>query len=267
MVGFPGSKINLGLQVLRKRSDGYHDLRGLFIPLEFSDVLEIVRSDSFHFTYTGQQLSGDSNSNLVVRAYHLLQESFGIAPVSIHLHKVIPEGSGLGAGSADGTKTLLMLNELCDLQLEVQKLFDLALQLGSDCPFFLTNEVKKVEGRGEQIAPFRNPISGCHILVIVSKIKVSTNDAFSWITPVESVDCTSIVAATNYTIWQQQIMNDFEKAVFEKRPELKEIKQWHYENGAVYASMTGSGCAVYGIYETPPRKRLNSCFCWAGRIV
>ena len=253
MILFPNCKINLGLHVVQKRSDGYHDLQTVFYPVPFRDILEIIPSQSFSFQYTGLAIPGDASSNLCVKAYELMKQRFPeLPPVQILLHKIIPMGGGLGGGSSNGSFTLIGLNKLFNLQLSQEELLDMSLQLGSDCPFFIINEPAYATGRGEQMQTLNINLKGYYLVLILPGLHVSTAQAFSGITPKQPAkDLQPIISKAPET-WKGELVNDFEVSVFTQYPQIEKIKNWLYDQGAVYASMTGTGSTVYGIFSQKP---------------
>ncbi len=254
MIVFPNCKINLGLHILRKRNDGYHDIETVFFPVAVSDILEIVerkqRGATVHLTTSGIPVNGKPKNNLCVKAYKLLQKDFPSLPsVLIHLHKVIPSGAGLGGGSSDAAYTLLQLNQLGNLGLSQEKLIEYALQLGSDCPFFIINKPSYGTGQGEILEEFPVDLSGYKILLVNPGIHVDTGKAFSSIKPAIPDVSVKVVLKSPVTEWKDNLFNDFETVVFPKYNEIAAIKKELYTLGAVYASMSGSGSTVYGIFE------------------
>lgn len=255
MILFPNCKINLGLHILRKRSDGYHDIETLFYPFALTDAVEIIPvnnadNSSIQLTTSGNPVQGTVESNLCVKAYNLLKKDYPqLPPVSIHLHKVIPSGAGLGGGSSDAAFMLKALNEVGQLKLPKEKLAEYALQLGSDCPFFLINKPCYATGQGEQLEEYPVDLSQYNIIVVNPGIHVDTGKAFSNITPV--IPSISLKGIINQPIatWKDQLINDFENSVFETYKEIAKIKKELYSLGAIYASMSGSGSTVYGIFE------------------
>lgn len=252
MILFPPCKINLGLRVISKREDGYHELETVMFQLPFYDVLEIVKSDKFSIKTSGITIESSTENNLCVKAYHLLQQDFNLPPVHIHLHKNIPMGAGLGGGSADGTYTLLALNELFDLKLNTTQLQSYALKLGSDCPLFVIQNPQIAKGRGEILEAFEFNLSGYYIHLINLGIHVSTKDAFSNIQL--NKNKTSVLDSLKTPIenWKNLLINDFELSVFEKFPMLADLKEKFYQNGAIYVAMSGSGSTLFGIYSNKP---------------
>lgn len=250
MLCFPNCKINLGLYVTKRRDDGYHDIETVFYPVQWRYVLEIVPASEPGFHQTGLQIAGNGADNLVWKAYQLLKSTFpGKVPgLDIYLHKIIPMGAGLGGGSADGAFMLSLLNEYCGLQLTKAQLSAFALQLGSDCPFFIYNSPQFATGRGEQMSGIAVDLSACTIQLICPRVHVSTGAAFGWITPRPAPYDLRLLSALPVADWRHHITNDFEAPVFRQHPVLAHIKQQLYEQGAIYASMSGSGSSVFGIF-------------------
>lgn len=250
MVLFPNCKINLGLHITSKRTDGYHDLETVFYPVALKDALEIIPSTETSFQLSGLRIDGNFNDNLCIKAYELLKRDFPDLPsVSIYLYKAIPLGSGLGGGSADGAFMLLMLNKEFQLNVSEQQLINYALKLGSDCPFFIINKPCFATGRGENLFPVEVDLSAHKIVLVNPGVHVSTKKAFSNLKPAAPEKSTREIIAQPISTWKDELINDFEKNVFEEFPSIKEIKDNLYDSGAVYASMTGSGSTVYGIFH------------------
>jgi 4-diphosphocytidyl-2-C-methyl-D-erythritol kinase len=253
VVSFPNCKINLGLNIISKRPDGFHDLETVFYPIAINDVLEIVQqheTTGINFTATGLPIDGDTASNLCIKAYHLLKKGFPNLPaINMHLHKNIPMGAGLGGGSADGAFALKMLNEKCGLNLSEHQLIQYALQLGSDCPFFILNQPCFAEGRGEKLQPLSLDLSAYQFVIINPGIHINTGWAFSQLAPKQAAKPVKAIIAQPIDTWQKELVNDFEAPVFSAHPEIRTIKENLYTQGAVYASMSGSGSTVYGIFE------------------
>jgi 4-diphosphocytidyl-2-C-methyl-D-erythritol kinase len=249
MVAFPPGKINLGLHVLSRRSDGYHNLSTCFYPVPATDVLEIVASDQLNFEQTGISIPGDAADNLCVRAYELMAKQQGLPPVHIHLHKVIPTGAGLGGGSSDAAYTLRLLNARCSLNLADELLMEYAAQLGSDCAFFCQDKPMMGSGRGEVLSPAAVSLKGYFLVLIKPPVHVSTAEAYAGITPREPVVDLSAALNAPITRWRDLLTNDFEPSVFSRYPVIGEIKKRCYAAGAVYASMSGSGASVFAIFD------------------
>jgi 4-diphosphocytidyl-2-C-methyl-D-erythritol kinase len=255
MIVFPNSKINLGLRILRKRNDGYHDLETVFFPIPLTDVLEVARHNAYHKTYsipfgkTGIFLDGDPSDNLVIKAYKMLKKDFPKIPhVKIHLHKAVPAGAGLGGGSADAAFTLTLLNKEFNLGLSSEKLIKYSIKLGSDCPFFIINKPCFATGRGEFLEPIDLDLSGYKIIVVNPGIHINTGRAFLNIKPATPEKSIKDIIQRPIERWKDELINDFEKWVFSQYKEIVDIKDKLYVGGAVFASMSGSGSTVYGIF-------------------
>lgn len=252
MIGFPNAKINLGLNVIERRADGYHNLETVFYPVTLSDILEILPGKSFHFEASGLALEGDPENNLVVRAYRLLNTAFNLPPVNIFLHKVIPFGAGLGGGSSDAAHTLKLLNEMFELNLSNIQLNEYAVKLGADCPFFIENQPSFATGTGNILSPINIDLSEYQMVIVKPPFGVETVWAYQSITPRKPRKSISEIINQPIETWREELTNDFECTVFEKYPQIGSIKQALYDNGAVYASMSGSGSSVYGIFRKVP---------------
>ncbi len=255
MVSFPNCKINLGLRILRKRTDGYHDLETVFLPLAIHDILEVIphpdgSSASTTIQLSGQSIPGEPQTNLVVKAWQLLKNDYPHLPaVQFHLHKTLPPGAGLGAGSADAAFALQMLNERFQLAIAPDQLAAYGLQLGSDVPFFLFNKPVYATGRGEQLVPINIELSSYTVLLIHPRIHVSTAQAFAQLTPAIPATTLPSLLSQSADTWQHTVINDFEMPVFTQHPAIARIKARLYEAGAVYASMSGSGSSVFGLFR------------------
>jgi 4-diphosphocytidyl-2-C-methyl-D-erythritol kinase len=247
LIKFPNCKINLGLHITGKRDDGYHNLETVFYPVPLTDALEILPQSHFEFTTSGLAIQGDPAKNLCVKAYDLLKTDFDLPPVHMHLHKAIPMGAGLGGGSSNGAFALLIFNELFDLCLQQQQLIDYALQLGSDCPFFVVNTPCFAFGRGEMLEPFTLSLSGYQLVLANPGIHVSTAWAFSQIVPSPASAHLAEIVQQPVSQWKGQLCNDFEEPVCKSYPLVKELIDYFYAQGAHYAAMTGSGSTVFGL--------------------
>lgn len=252
MLAFPNCKINLGLSVTRRREDGYHDLETVFYPVKnLKDALELVpASGAPSLKVSGAAVAGAPEQNLVWKAYEMMRLRYpGRVPdLDIYLHKAIPMGAGLGGGSADGAFLLRMLNEYASLGLDDMVLEEMALQLGSDCPFFIRNTPQFALGRGEQMSPVAIDLSAYEIRMVHPGVHVSTGKAFGMIVPRPVRFDLRGLAALPVAEWRDAVINDFEEPVFRMHPELKELKEELYRQGAVYASMSGSGSSLYGLF-------------------
>lgn len=252
MIFFPPCKINLGLKVVNKRVDGFHNLETVMFILPIFDVLEVVKADEFSFTSSGKEIPGNPNSNLCVKAFELLKREKNIGNVYIHLYKNIPMGGGLGGGSSNGTYTLLALNSLFELNLNNDELRTYAAELGSDCPLFVENVPQYATGRGEILEPFSLDLKGYYLKIINIGIHCSTKDAFSSLNLKENHSDIKAILNQPIETWKEALHNDFEDSIFPLYPHLKELKRKLYTEGAVYASMTGSGSTLFGIYKEKP---------------
>ena len=259
-ISFPIAKINLGLNVVEKRPDGYHNLQTVFYPVPLKDALEVQVMDSaFPSDYdcdlkvTNITIEGDEQRNLVVRAYQLLKKDFPTLPrIHTHLWKGIPTQAGMGGGSSDCAYMLLLLNQQFQLGLTDEQLIQYAAQLGADCAFFILSRPCYAEGIGEKLQPIDMSLNGYHIAVVRPDIPVSTKEAFSRIHPhYPAQNCRETVMQPVET-WRDTLVNDFEESVFALHPEIGNIKQQLYNMGATYAAMTGSGSALFGLFKERP---------------
>jgi len=283
MVVFPNCKINLGLNILRKRADGYHDLETVFYPIPLKDALEVVRQpltvdslplteitehstafgerntvNGIHLTTSGLEINGNPETNLCIKAYHLLKKDFPTLPdVQMHLHKVIPMGAGLGGGSADGAYALKLLNNTFHLDLSQQQLIAYALQLGSDCPFFILNKPCFATGRGEMMEEFALDLSAYQFVIVNPKIHIGTGWAFGNINPTVPTRSIKEIIKQPINTWKDDLVNDFELPAINHYPEIGVIKAELYKQGAIYSSMTGSGSTVFGIFEKGANVKLS----------
>ncbi len=266
MIRFPNCKINLGLSVLNKRPDGFHNIETVFYPIAIKDALEIVSSDNnkdgIHFSQSGIELD-DVSDNLCVKAWKILKQDFPHLPaVNMHLHKAIPVGAGLGGGSADAAFTLQLLNDKYHLQLTTDTLLAYALQLGSDCPFFIYNQPMLAHGRGEILNPVSLDLSAYRILIVHPAIHINTAWAFKNL-PLSSLKKEKNIAKIirqPVSTWRDLLMNDFEAVIFKEYPTIAAIKDTLYANDAVYASMSGSGSTVYGIFNASTSQTISLNF-------
>ncbi len=251
MILFPPAKINLGLRIVRKRADGYHDLETALLPVPWRDALEVIRSDTFSFQTSGLPIPGAPENNLCVRAYHLLQQDFDLPPVAVHLHKIIPMGAGLGGGSSDAASMLVLLNDLFKLSLSTLALEAYAARLGSDCPFFIDPRPRLASGTGTTLEDLPLDLSGRHLLIMYPKVSVSTADAYARVVPRQPDSNLRNLLTQPVEAWKDQVVNDFEASVFQQHPVLANIKEQLYDAGATYASLSGSGSALYGLFDEP----------------
>jgi 4-diphosphocytidyl-2-C-methyl-D-erythritol kinase len=268
MISFPPCKINLGLNVVLKRTDGYHEIETCFYPVPWTDILEIIPSDTLAFTQTGISIPGEPEGNLCVKAYQLLRGDFDLPPVKIHLHKIIPAGAGLGGGSSDGAYTLQLLDTIFKLEINPAQLKAYASRLGSDCAFFIENKAMIGTGRGEILERAKIDLKGKFVVLIKPDVHISTAEAYNSITPAFSQNRIQDVIEMDISKWKSLLCNDFEIPVFKKYPVIAEIKTNLYQYGATYASMSGSGSAVYGIFEKPVdlKKQFPRYIYWSGML-
>lgn len=269
MITFPNAKINLGLNIIEKRPDGYHNLETIFYPINLQDALEVAMRDNDSKEYTlrvcGAGLEIDDEDNLVVKAYKLLKKDHPqMLPIDIHMYKHIPAGAGLGGGSSDAAHMIKLLNEKFLLALSTEQMESYAAQIGADCAFFIKNKPVFATGIGNVFEPIELSLKGYHIVLVKPDIFVSTHDAFSQIKPTRPGVSLKEIVKQPIENWKDSMKNDFEESVFLKFPEIAAIKDELYDLGAVYAAMSGSGSSVYGIFKEPIENvedKFCGCFC------
>jgi 4-diphosphocytidyl-2-C-methyl-D-erythritol kinase len=299
MLSFPNIKINLGLNIIEKRPDGFHNLMSVFYPVKsVFDVLEIVKdeenqptgelfdavtisgkaiqpADVNYTTYgkiklaiTGLDIPGDSADNLLVKAYNLIDADYDLVPVKVHIHKVIPTGAGLGGGSADAAFFINALNEVLEIGLAWGEKHHYAKQLGSDCSFFITNRPAFCFERGDQFEGITLDLSGWHLVLVKPLVHVSTADAYAGITPKPAAESPEDIVALPVSEWKDKLVNDFEETVFAKYPEIAAIKSELYSMGATYACMSGSGATVFALFENAPdlSDKFANCFVHTSKL-
>lgn len=270
MLLFPNAKINLGLNIVSKRKDGYHNLETIFYPIPIQDALEIIEDRSvsangYQYSSSGIEVGGAVEKNLCVKAFLLLKERYALPNIKIHLHKNIPMGGGLGGGSADASFVLLGLNDMFNLNLSKQELIDFAVKLGADCPFFITNEPSYGHGIGELLEPVNLSLEGCYMVILNPNIHISTADAFGNIEPKSPTKHVKDIIVKPRSQWRDLLINDFEKAVFSKYPQINDLKKALYSDGAFYASMSGSGSSVFALFEEEPKQiKYENFIIWKG---
>lgn len=258
MIYYSPCKINIGLHVFNKRTDGFHNLDSLMYPIAWFDIVEIIPSEKLSFTFSGLTIPGEISNNLCVKAYKLLKEDFSIPNCSIHLHKMIPMGAGIGGGSANAAVILKGLNEVFKLGITTLQLKEYASQLGSDCAFFIDSVPQIATGRGEQLVQSTFSLKGYWIKLVNIGIHISTKDAFQNVSFVENKKTIkTILENTPIETLGSEIQNSFEPYVFKIHPKLKEIKEQLIKEGAVYAAMSGSGSTIYGIFKQEPTPDFN----------
>jgi len=267
------AKINIGLHVTGRRPDGFHDLQSVMFPVGLCDLLEIRQNgtgnSSLEFSQTGIPVEGDNGTNLCEKAYWLMTGRAVLPPARIHLHKKVPVGAGLGGGSSNATHTLLGLNGLFQAGLTRETLHEMAARLGSDCPFFLHHQPMMMEGRGEILTPCDIDLDGLYMVILFPGIHISTAEAYAGINPANPEAHLKTLVNQPIGEWKALVVNDFEKTVFQKYPELAGIKEGLYRSGALYASMSGSGSAIYGIFQCLPRlpAEISRRVIWKGPAV
>ncbi|MGI4804954.1 MAG: 4-(cytidine 5'-diphospho)-2-C-methyl-D-erythritol kinase [Janthinobacterium lividum] len=252
MIVFPNAKINIGLNVVSKRTDGYHNLETVFYPIKIYDALEVVLSEEMQFTSSGISIPGDAENNLCLKAYQLIKNDFDLPPVKIHLHKNIPIGAGLGGGSADCGFFIKLLNELCNLNLSAESMNNYARQLGADCAFFIDNKPVFALEKGDQFENLELDISAYQLVLVMPPVHVSTAEAYGGVQP-KAADF-DLKSALKLPVqeWKTQVKNDFERSVFQHHSKILSVKEALYQSGALYAAMSGSGASVFGIFSKKP---------------
>ncbi|ANQ47646.1 4-(cytidine 5'-diphospho)-2-C-methyl-D-erythritol kinase [Flammeovirga sp. MY04] len=267
MITFPNAKINIGLGITEKRSDGFHNIASCFYPVNWCDMLEMIPAKTLSFQSTGIEIPGNPDGNLCLKAYHLLNENYHIPPVKMHLHKIIPIGAGLGGGSADGAFAIKMLNDMNQLGLSIEEMEGFAAELGSDCPFFIENKPVYVTGRGEVFDTLDLSLEGKYIVLVNPNIHISTKEAYSGVTPTPlSVDLKQLLTSS-INEWKGNVVNDFEHSLLKNYPVIDNIKKSLYQKGAIYASMTGSGSTVFGIFDDEiDLSNYTEYMVWSGKL-
>lgn len=268
MITYPNAKINLGLNIVEKRPDGYHNLETVFYPINLQDALEVnlmEGEEEFSLKVSGVPIEGEPENNLVVKAYRLLKKDYPEMPaIDIHMYKHIPTGAGLGGGSADAAFMIKLLNEKFKLNLSIEKMEEYAAILGADCAFFIQNKPVFATGIGNIFEPIQLSLKGYYLVLVKPDIFVSTKDAFAHIIPTQPTQSLKEIIRMPVETWRATMKNDFEDSVFQKFPEIAAIKDKLYDLDAVYASMSGSGSSVYGIFREQVEfvdEIFSGCFC------
>jgi 4-diphosphocytidyl-2-C-methyl-D-erythritol kinase len=256
MIAFPNAKINLGLHVVEKRADGFHNIETVFYPVGWKDILEIIPSgkkfnskSDVQFRSGGIKITGGVQKNSCVKAYNLLKEKYSIPPIQVFLHKLIPAGAGLGGGSSDAAFSLMLLNKIFRLNLSAGELEKYAATIGADCSFFIRNKPVFAKGKGDEFGEINVDLSEYFLVIVKPDVHVNTAAAYKNIAPKHPDIPIRQVIQKPVNEWKDFLVNDFEESVFKKQPAIAHIKSQLYESGALYASMSGSGSAVYGIFE------------------
>lgn len=266
MICFPNAKINLGLNVVAKRPDGYHNIETVFYPIPLTDALEVVRSDKMSFHQSGIAVDAPMEKNLVIKALNLFKAQHDTPALEIHLMKAIPFGAGLGGGSSDAAFMLKLLNDFCGLDIPCGELEEMAASLGADCPFFIRNTPVFASGTGNIFEPVPLSLKGYHLCLVKPDVAVSTAEAYSLVTPSAPAVSLKEIIRRPVSSWKNCMVNDFEESVFSRHPVIREIKERLYRYGAVYASMSGSGSSVFGLFAEPAQLKgaFPDCFVWEG---
>jgi len=253
MIVFPNAKINIGLNITARRPDGYHDLETVFYPVKINDVLEVIESDKLSFNYSGLDIPGNPEDNLCIKGYHFLKKDYPqLPPVKIHLHKNIPIGAGLGGGSSDAAFFIKLMNDKFDLNLSVDDMMDYARLLGADCAFFINNKPVYAFEKGDEFEPVSLDLSAYQIVLVMPDAHVSTAEAYKGVKPALTSESLYDLIKMPLANWKRNIKNDFEGHIFRDHPVIRGVKAELYEQGALYASMSGSGASVFGIFEQVP---------------
>jgi 4-diphosphocytidyl-2-C-methyl-D-erythritol kinase len=269
MILFPNAKINIGLQITEKRADGFHNISSCFYPVGWADVLEIIPADTLSFVSSGINIPGDPLTNLCLRAYHVLKADFDLPPVAIHLLKIVPIGAGMGGGSADAAFTLKILNEYFELNITTSQLENYARKLGSDCAFFIQNKPQFCFNKGDDFEDINVDLSQKKIVLVYPNLHISTAEAYAGVKPQKSEIDLKEALKMPINNWKECIKNDFETGLFQKYTVLPQLKQKMYDLGANYASMTGSGSTIYGIFDAESidlRQEFDDFLVWESKI-
>ncbi len=275
MICFPNAKINLGLQIKKKRSDNYHDIETVFYPLELSDILEVIpfpgKEGDCRYSNTGITIESEPGDNLCIRAWNEIAGIREMPGTSIHLHKLIPPGAGMGGGSSDAAFTLMALNDLFNLGISMRDLEKMAGRIGSDCPFFIRNRPVLATGRGEILEPAEVDLAGIDIMVMHPGIPVGSGWAYANVRIGDHPFSVAEIISRDFVEWQDSLKNDFEPLVFSNYPVVRHIKERMLSMGAFYSSMTGSGSAVFGLFDQEPdtghmKKCFPGMFLWTGKL-
>ncbi len=252
MLVFPNAKINLGLQITERRADGYHNLLSCFVPIGWADALEVIPAERFSFTSSGLPIPENAAKNLCVRAYNALNADFSLPPVQMHLHKIVPIGAGLGGGSSDAAFALKLLNTRFELGLTTAQLENYARPLGADCAFFVQNRLMYCAEKGDVFSDIDVDLRGLYLVLVHPNLAISTAEAYAEVKPCQPETPLYELLDAPVETWKDSVTNDFETSLFPKYPILAGIKQQFYDLGAVYASMSGSGSTIYGLFSAPP---------------
>ena len=252
MILFPNAKINIGLNITERRNDGYHNLETIFYPVKINDAIEIIPADKLSFESSGLDIPGRMEDNLCVKGYHLLKKDHDLSPVKIHLHKNIPIGAGLGGGSADAAFFIKLMNDQFNLCLTVAEMQDYARTLGADCAFFIENKPVFAFEKGDEFETIKLDLSAYKIVLVMPPVQVSTSEAYRGVKPAHVKESLLDLIYLPVSEWKKHIKNDFEESIFKNNAEIRGVKAALYQAGALYASMSGSGASVFGIFSETP---------------
>jgi len=268
---YSNAKINIGLNIVEKRHDGFHNIETIFFPIKMRDAIEIADSkeDSpYTFSASGIPINIDAKDNIVVKAYELIRAKYDFPSQDIHLHKNIPFGAGLGGGSANAAYMIKLLNQKFNLKMSDEEMENEVKKLGSDCAFFIKNKPTFAIGKGDQFEAINLDLSGYHILLIKPDIHISTPEAYANIKPHKPKISLKELIKQPIENWKSTIKNDFESSIFPKHPLLAEIKEELYKEGAIYAAMSGSGSSMFGLFKNEPNvlAQWEKHYCWKDRL-
>ncbi len=270
MLAFPNAKINLGLNVTETRSDGFHTIETVLFPVAFCDILEITASNdqSFKFQVSGLTIPGRTEDNLCIRAYKILKDDFQIPGVRVHLHKMIPMGAGLGGGSSDAAYTIRLLNDIFSLALSPFQMMQYANRLGSDCSFFIENIPCFASGKGDQFETIDLNLAGYSVVIVIPPVHIITAEAYKQVEIKKPAESIRTILKTPPGLWKDRLINDFELPIFRNHPEILKIKENLYNLGAVYASMSGSGSSVFGLFDRllSDMGSFSDYITWSGKL-
>lgn len=270
MIKFPYAKINIGLHITGKREDGFHDIESIFYPIPLSDVLEALPSEEegMHLEIRGIPIPSDGGENLCQKAFRLIKDRYPVPGIKAALLKNIPTGAGLGGGSSDGSAMINMIREMASLKMEQKEMLEVAAELGSDCPFFIESKAAYVSGRGEKLEAINLDLSGYYMVLVYPNIHVPTGKAYSLVHPRPGRFDLKTLPEIPIEDWKHHIQNDFEPGIFRLHPQIEAIRNAMYQGGALYASMTGSGSTVYGIFNQKPEgiEKFSRYFIWHGEL-
>jgi 4-diphosphocytidyl-2-C-methyl-D-erythritol kinase len=273
MISFPNAKINIGLNIIEKRSDGFHNIQSVMYPIGLKDALEVIENNEndqkIVFSASGIKIPGDASTNLIVKAYNLISQEHILPKVKVHLHKNIPIGAGLGGGSSDAAFFIKLLQQKFELDITWGEMHHYAKQLGSDCSFFVSNKPAFAEGKGDEFESLQFSLQGHHLVLIYPPIHINTAKAYSGVKPKQPTrSLENDIQQLDINDWKNHVHNDFEDSIFVSFPEIKQIKESLYEKGAIYASMSGSGSSVYGIFKDKPdlKESFQGKFIYEGKF-